>query len=107
MPIAVRQRTPSSETVTPAAAFEDYINRLVEDKLERVLREKALLGQVRKITDAVAKEEITYFILGKGKSDIKQLSVFDISLSLRLPVIQVEKIMDSFSKRGLVKEIYG
>lgn len=104
----IRPQTPPSwEAVAPAITIEDYIDTIVDEKLKKLLQEKEVTLQFKKVKGAIARKEVTDFILEKGKKGITQLSVLDISISLKLPAWQVEKIMDSFSKKRLIKEIYG
>ena len=86
--------------------IKEYLNYLVEEKLQHLLRQRELREQFRNIKESDAKREITSFILEQGKHGINRLSIFDISVALRIPAEQVEKIMDKFAKGGLVKEAH-
>lgn len=92
-------------TTPPVITIEGYLDALVERKVEKILQEKTLFNQLREVKNSTAKKAILNFIIEQGKRGITQLSILDLSVALKLPAFQVEKIMESFSKRGLIREI--
>lgn len=81
------------------------LDSIVEERLRHLLRQKELSEKFRGIDDDTARSEINNFIIEKKREGITKLSVIEISAVLRLPIEQVEKIMDVYKKEGKVKEI--
>lgn len=84
--------------------LDAIIEKKVKEEIASVLNSQNIV-EFRKIPLKNAKAEIHEFLeswLSAGKETI---NTFDISLGLRLPGDQVEKVMSLLSKKGHIKEI--
>lgn len=84
--------------------IEEIVEKKVREKIDNLLKERKTFS-FRKVSKDVAKKEITSFILKKQKVGIFQVSILDLVLALKLPALQIEKIMKDFLKKGKVKEL--
>ena len=60
---------------------------------------------IRKMSETTAKREIGSFLMKKLSSGVTKLDVSDVSLGLKIPGTQVEKIFRQFIKEGRAKEL--
>ena len=83
---------------------DEIIERKVKERFDEILAAKETF-KFREVSKIEAKKEITSFILERHKESIFKISILDLILNLKLPASQVEGIMDSFVKKGKVKEL--
>ena len=84
--------------------LEAIIVKKVKEEIA-LLMDSQSMTQFRAISLKEAKVEIYNFLkkwLSEGK---KNVNIFDISMSLRLPADQIGKVMSLLSKKGKIKEI--
>jgi len=82
-----------------------FIDKRVDERINEIVKSEDIF-QFRDISDKQAEKEIKEFILDKKAEDITELSTFDFVLKLKIPAIQIEKILDKFKKQNKIKEIY-
>lgn len=99
-------KSPTNTWVSfPVSSFARYVDAIVQDRLNRLVQQKSLSNDIRQLDDEAANHEIDIFIKGKKKSGINQLSILELSTTLKLPIEQIERVVESILQKGLIKEI--
>lgn len=60
---------------------------------------------IRRVSETKAKKEIATFFIRNLSKGVTKLDVSDVSLNLKIPGTQVEKIFHQFIKEGRAKEL--
>lgn len=94
----------SAPTIVLNASLASVVEKLVEEKVEEILKRKIGI-KFREVSDAVAKKEISDLFITKLAQGITRIDVLDVVMSLNLPGTQVEKIFNDFIKGNYVKEL--
>ncbi len=86
--------------------FIQYVDALESrvDYLEsEIIQLRSAISKIEspEVSDQVAEDLITDFILKKRKDGIKELDILDIVDSLKLPYNQIIKVMEKLKKRGI------
>lgn len=80
------------------------VDKRVDERINEIIKSDDFLV-FRDISDKEAKKEITKFILQKKDEGVTQLTTFDFVLKLKIPAVQVERIIEKFEKEKRVEEI--
>lgn len=84
--------------------LEEKISEIIETKLNSLLEKKDTIN-FREISNIEAKREIINYIGQQHKNGIFKLNTLDLILELKLPALQVDKILNQYLKEGRIKEI--
>ncbi|KKU11507.1 MAG: hypothetical protein UX17_C0076G0003 [Parcubacteria group bacterium GW2011_GWC2_45_7] len=96
--------TPIATTLIFQTALSDIVGKLVEEKVDEILKKKFGIN-FRSISDMAAKKEISDFFIQKLAQGITKVDILDVVMALNLPGTQVEKIFEDFIKNKLAKEL--
>ncbi len=61
--------------------------------------------KIKRLNDKSAEKEITSYIIKEKRRGTSEVSILDISNGAKLPLEQIDRIMEKFEKEGRIKEV--